>query len=529
VFDGTNLGLGVTPSAWGGALSAGMDFKYSGGIASHNSANAFYLVANGYYNSSGVWKYRQNGYANYVNVGNGDGSIAFYTAPSGTAGNSVTFTQAMTLDASGNLGVGTTSPNLRADIQASASPNGDAIRVLGVGTLNTATAGYGGGVAFGGYYNGTSSYVADFAGIQGFKENSTANDYAGALRFTTRINAASPTERMRISSAGDVGIGTSSPTFISGGGLEVYNSSVSRLKLTNSTTGTASTDGLDIHINSTDANIVVRENFPLIVYTNNAERMRITSAGIVGIGTSSPDTTTLLTVAGAVTITGGNTGHGASRLKLGQDTSTVSQLRFYGPDASTAGVLQFTGSSSDGTVGGERARIDSVGNVLIGGTAARGTTAGTAHLDLFNGTAPAGTLTNGISLYSDSGDLKFMNAAGTAFDVGYRNIPQNAQSGSYTMVLADAGKHIYHASGDGAATYTIPAASSVAYPLGTAITFVNLSATSVSIAITTDTMYLSSAGTTGTRTLAQYGTATAIKVSGVSSSGIWVISGSGLT
>ena len=109
VFDGTNLGLGVTPSAWGGALSAGMDFKFSGGIASHNSANAFYLVANGYYNSSGVWKYRQNGYANYVNVGNGDGSIAFYNAASGTAGNSISFTQAMTLDANGILSVGTTS------------------------------------------------------------------------------------------------------------------------------------------------------------------------------------------------------------------------------------------------------------------------------------------------------------------------------------------------------------------------------------------------------------------------------------
>jgi len=113
--------------------------------------------------------------------------------------------------------------------------------------------------------------------------------------------------------------------------------------------------------------------------------------------------------------------------------------------------------------------------------------------------------------------------------VGFLNIPQNAQTGSYTTVLADSGKHIYHASGAGAATYTIPAASSVAYPLGTAITFINLSATSISIAITTDTMYLSSAGTTGTRTLAQYGSATAIKVSGVSSSGIWVISGSGLT
>jgi hypothetical protein len=113
--------------------------------------------------------------------------------------------------------------------------------------------------------------------------------------------------------------------------------------------------------------------------------------------------------------------------------------------------------------------------------------------------------------------------------VGYLNIPQNAQSGNYTLVLADSGKHIYHALGDGAATYTIPAASSVAFPLGTAITFVNLSATSISIAITTDTMYLSSAGTTGTRTLAQYGSATAVKVSGVSSAGIWVISGSALT
>jgi hypothetical protein len=127
-----------------------------------------------------------------------------------------------------------------------------------------------------------------------------------------------------------------------------------------------------------------------------------------------------------------------------------------------------------------------------------------------------------------SGTLSNCTVDGTD-SVGFRNIPQNAQTGSYTMVLADSGKHIFHASGAGAATYTIPAASSVAYPIGTAITFINLSSTSISIAITTDTMYLSSAGTTGTRTLAQYGSATAIKVSGLSSSGIWVISGSGLT
>jgi hypothetical protein len=93
------------------------------------------------------------------------------------------------------------------------------------------------------------------------------------------------------------------------------------------------------------------------------------------------------------------------------------------------------------------------------------------------------------------------------------------------MVLADSGKHIYHASGDGAATYTIPAASSVAYPLGTAITFINLSATSIRIAITTDTMYLAGPGTTGSRTLAPFGIATAVKLTATT----WIISGNGLT
>lgn len=110
--------------------------------------------------------------------------------------------------------------------------------------------------------------------------------------------------------------------------------------------------------------------------------------------------------------------------------------------------------------------------------------------------------------------------------LGYLNIPQNSQSAAYTLVLADAGKHIFHPSSDNnARTFTIPANSSVAYPIGTAITFINMSAANVTIAITTDTMYLSSAGTTGSRTLAQYGSATAIKITSTN----WIISGSGLT
>jgi hypothetical protein len=110
--------------------------------------------------------------------------------------------------------------------------------------------------------------------------------------------------------------------------------------------------------------------------------------------------------------------------------------------------------------------------------------------------------------------------------VGYLNIPQNSQSAAYTLVLADAGKHIFHPSTDAnARTFTIPANSSVAYPIGTAISFINMTSQVVSIAITTDTMYLSSAGTTGTRSLAQYGSATAIKITSTE----WIISGSGLT
>jgi hypothetical protein len=124
-----------------------------------------------------------------------------------------------------------------------------------------------------------------------------------------------------------------------------------------------------------------------------------------------------------------------------------------------------------------------------------------------------------------SGTLSSCTVDGTD-SVGFRNIPQNSQSAAYTLVLADAGKHIFHPSTDAnARTYTIPANGSVAYPIGTAITFINMTAAVVTIAITTDTMYLSSAGTTGSRSLAQYGSATAIKMTTTT----WLISGSGLT
>jgi hypothetical protein len=123
-----------------------------------------------------------------------------------------------------------------------------------------------------------------------------------------------------------------------------------------------------------------------------------------------------------------------------------------------------------------------------------------------------------------SGTLSSCTVDGTDA-VGFRNTPVNSQSAAYTLVLADSGKTILHpVADDNARTFTIPANASVAYAVGTVVTFVNLINT-VTIAITTDTMYLAGDGTTGSRTLAAYGVASAVKVASTT----WVISGNGLT
>jgi hypothetical protein len=144
---------------------------------------------------------------------------------------------------------------------------------------------------------------------------------------------------------------------------------------------------------------------------------------------------------------------------------------------------------------------------------------------LTNKTLTAPNLTTPVLGTPTSGTLSNCTVDGTD-SVGFRNIPQNSQSANYTLVLADAGKHIFHPVGDNnARTFTIPANGTVAYPIGTAITFINMAVANVTIAITTDTLVLSSAGTTGSRTLATNGSATCIKITSTS----WLISGSGLT
>ena len=102
-----NLGLGVTPSAWGSVWKPMQIGSGAAFFGQTNSASAVHVSGNTYYDSSNQARYIASTFAQRYR-GN-DGAHEWYTAPSGTAGNAISFTQAMTLDASGNLLVGTTS------------------------------------------------------------------------------------------------------------------------------------------------------------------------------------------------------------------------------------------------------------------------------------------------------------------------------------------------------------------------------------------------------------------------------------
>jgi hypothetical protein len=102
-----NLGLGVTPSAWGSGTTA----LEVGAVYSKLSSSGTYggaLTNNAYYNSG--WKYEGANFATlYLTAG---GVHSWHTAASGTAGDAISFTQAMTLDASGICWWGRLAPNV---------------------------------------------------------------------------------------------------------------------------------------------------------------------------------------------------------------------------------------------------------------------------------------------------------------------------------------------------------------------------------------------------------------------------------
>jgi hypothetical protein len=179
-----------------------------------------------------------------------------------------------------------------------------------------------------------------------------------------------------------------------------------------------------------------------------------------------------------------------------------------------------TAASWDAEFSGFNA-ITGTGSVVLATSPSLTTPAlGVATATSINGTTIPSSAT---LLTSTSTTVPTAANATSASQFGFMGLPQVSTATGLSLTAAHAGKHIYTTAT--AQTHTIPANISVPLEIGTTIVFINPAAVSTSIAITTDTMYLAGTGTTGTRALAAYGMATAVKTTATT----WMISGNGLS
>ena len=267
------------------------------------------------------------------------------------------------------------------------------------------------------------------------------------------------------------------------------------------------------------------------------------STGVSGLGTGVATALAVNTgTAGAFVVNGGALGTPSSGtlssctgLSLTTGVSGILPVANGGTNSSSAGIAAFnniTGYTAAGATGTTSTNLvfstsPTLVTPVLGAATATSIngltiTSSTGTLTVTNG--KTASFSNTITLAATNDSQTYTLPAATC-NIGYLEVPQNSQSAAYTAVLADSGKQIFHPSTDNnARTFTIPANGSVPYPVGTVLTFINM-ANTVTIAITTDTMYLAGTGTTGSRTLAAYGVATAVKMTSTT----WIISGSGLT
>jgi hypothetical protein len=201
-----NVGIGVAPSAWSTTVPA---LQLGGGgafLAGLGSSPYVALGTNAHYNGSN-FVYRTTNTASYYDQSSG--LHRWYTAPSGTAGTNVTFTQAMILDASGNLGIGTTTPS------ALLHARGQNVLSASTRYLKTWVGGAGSW--------GASSYEELGIGYSGIRSIYTSGDnwdLTFATGTSTQFAAGTQAERMRITSSGHVLIGTTDTSTESGVGFK---------------------------------------------------------------------------------------------------------------------------------------------------------------------------------------------------------------------------------------------------------------------------------------------------------------------
>jgi len=157
---------------------------------------------NAYYDSAAAaHKYQVTGEASNRYLTSA-GIFGWYVAPSGTAGNNITWTNAMYINNSGNVGIGTTGPGTKLSVRVDGDGANAVLRLSSI--LTNWNVGNGPRLLFHG-----GSDDRPFGEIGSFLQNAStgANAY---MTFSTR-DSEIVAERVRITSAGNVGIGTTSP------------------------------------------------------------------------------------------------------------------------------------------------------------------------------------------------------------------------------------------------------------------------------------------------------------------------------
>jgi hypothetical protein len=372
VFDGTNLGLGVTPSAW----STFKVLEFPGGIhmGAYTGSNNVFLGGNCYFNGSS-WIYKATGAAARHQINAFDGSFYWYSAASGTAGSAITFSTPMLLDASGNLGIGTSSPaaKLESFITSTSTP---ALRLR----YNSSS-----------YYadhlmDGNGNYVIKAPTANGVTSGNVLLQAGGSLYLYTN-NA----EAARIDSSGNLGLGVTP---------SAWNSVYRAVQIGLASCISGRTDQAETQIvsnafrTSTGAYKYISTDFASrielgsgAVYFFNApsgtagnaitftQAMTLDASGRLGIGTTTPDRKLTLLVSpstagddgykisdGTRASTFARTGATYSYQGVGVNSTLLYSSNTLCLLADGSSVLSFHNGN------GETARIDSSGNLLVGAT-----------------------------------------------------------------------------------------------------------------------------------------------------------------
>lgn len=437
--------------------------------------------------------------------GSGSGTVTSVQASGGTTGLNFSggpIVSAGTLTLGGTLavahgGTGVTTSTGTGSVVLSASPTfsgsprftGDIVGVAG----NTGALGIYGGSAF----NAGAGIV-----LHGSSHPLLPN----IIQFTGNGFV----ERMRIDANGNVGIATASPSArlhvredLNGtSGVLIHNrfnaggEPVAALRFI--------TGGLDLSDNrfsaitsqgaaASDLRFITSSGGPV-------ERMRIASDGNLGIGTSDPQSRLHV-------VSGGSSQLGIQVRQPSTNQFAAAGLLCRGPVGSglqgASGFYHFS-QNTGGTAGAMAiAQYDENG-------------AFQRTLCEYDYTLQRWAFyTNAQARLSidNNGDI---TSSDRAAGIGYKGLPTSLQGGGYVLVLGDMGRQISITGG-----ITIPANAAVAFPDGTTIVIYNNTAVAQNIAINSDTLRLAGTGTTGTRSLAQRGLCTLVKVAATE----WVATG----